>query len=986
MQPRLSLLGGAVIGDRASGAPLPLDLRGALLAYLAYGGGWVDRDRLVVLFWPDTSEGSAKRNLRQLLHRTKRLDLGVPLEVTDRALRWHVATDVSDFRRHVAEGDSAAAVEVYRGPLLHGLAPEGSRGFDAWLESERALLHSAFHAASLSEAARATSEGRYDAAAGLLARLHAEDPLAEDVVEASMRALYLNGRRDAALGLYQRFATELASELGLEPLTSTRELLRQIVADAPLDVEQPRAAPATRGLRELAPTKLVGRDVERAALLAAATPVVMLEGEPGIGKSALLAELYAQGLRTGAREGLERMPYHPLVALLRSRPELVEPVGDYTLDLARLVPELAPGAVPPPADPDTAKLRVAEALALVAGASGRLIAVDDLQWADEATLACLVYLSGRGIRVVGAYRPEEVSPPLRAALAGWRSRGELTRVRLEPIAESGAAVLMADLMNVAEGPALFSRRLWERTGGNPLFMLETLRALFDAGVLRTDDSGWHTSIDDITVDYSELDLPPRVTEVIGRRLDRLDPAAVRVLEVLALAPVAVAPSLVAKITGLSLPATLQALDGAEAAGFVTAGRFRHDLLREATSARLSPTRAKVSRTLLAGALADERGEDADPGVLAELWWQAGEHTEARHWWLAQVFALRSRGLHLAALEVLAGAIERLPEGEDARRLKLAVAETTLEGGWFERVPELLDAVKPEADDSPELHARLALARGTRALSSGSYLDAEAAVASQRHWFTLSDDDELRLDLIMFDARIATHKGELDAAIALIEPAVAELRRRRATAKSVTFVSGLAALYDNLRRHDEALPLHHEAIALARSLGSRYLAAEVSINLLYCLADLGRYDEAIEYGEEALASTTFDNEPVVRTNLAAAYRQSGRFAEAARHYNHLAESAQPHLRVIALARWAESVARLGDAAEAVRLIDSLLEAVPGTDFLVALGVTAIVVHRFGTDTQLATFERLVPSLDPEQVPGYLRGELDGAVAERRPRQP
>lgn len=982
MHERLTLLGGVVLGDRASGSPLPLDRRGALLAYLAYDGGWVDRDRLVVLFWPDSDESGSKRNLRQLLHRTRRLALEPEVEVTAHALRWQVDTDVAELRRCLAAGDHAAVVELYQGPLLAGLAFEDSRGFDAWLEAERAGLQEAFYAAGLLEAEAATAEGRYEAAARLLTRLHAADPLAEDVVEAHMRALYLSGRREAAIAVYRRFERELADELGLEPLQSTRELYEQVASDVAVRVGKPERSPAPGSGEELTPSGLVGRDRERAALLAAAAPVVMLVGEPGMGKSALLAERYPQALRAGAREGLGRMPFHPLAELLRSRPELAQTAGEYREDLARLVPELLPGVTPAPLDPDAIKLRVVEALARVVTAAGGPLVVDDLQWADPVTLECLVYLSGRGVRVVGAYRPEEVSDALADALAGWRGRGELVEVKLQPVDEAAAAALMADLMSVDKGPELFSRRLWQRTGGNPLFMLETLKGLIEAGVLRTGDSGWHTAIDDITVDYSELDLPPKVSDVIGRRLERLDATTLRVLEVAALAPVSLPPPLLAKVTGLSLPAAIQALEAAVSAGFVDArGRFRHDLLREATTARQSEVRRRSNCALLARTLSDESRAAAEPGILAELWWQAGEIQEARRRWLAQVAAMRSRGLHAAALELLAGALERVPEGEDARWLRASVAGTTLEAGWFERMQELLEAVAPQAGDPPELHARLALTRATWLLNSGRYTEAEAEAAAQRHWFALADDEDLRLDLVMFEGQIAAQKLDLVRAVALVEPEVALLRRRRPSVRRAQFVSSLAALYDNQERHEEALALHREALAVATSLGSKYMAAEAGINLLYCLADLGRYEEGIEFGERALASTTYDNEPIVRNNLASLYFAAGRLEEAAAHYRHLAETGQPHMRVIALARWANCAARLGDHGRAGALIDEVIAAVTHTDYPVAHAAAAIAVHRYGSQAQVSAFSGAFASLQLEQLPRYLRDELEQAVAER-----
>src|SRR5690606_14255566 len=218
----------------------------------------------------------------------------------------------------------------------------------------------------------------------------------------------------------------------------------------------------------------------------------------------------------------------------------------------------------------------------------------------------------------------------------------------------------------------------------------------------------------------------------------------------------------------------------------------------------------------------------------------------------------------------------------------------------QRVPALLDAVAPEDGDEPELHAKLALARAIWLLNSGKAAEAEAHMASQRHWFALVSDADLGLELTMFDARLASERRELDEAVALIAPAVERLRRRRPDARRVLFVSSLAGLLDQLRRHEEALELHQEALALARTLGSSYLVAEASVNLLFCLADLGRHEEGIAVGEAALAEATSDNEPLVRINLASHYASAGRLEDALAHYTRLVEDdAPPHLRAVSL---------------------------------------------------------------------------------------
>ena len=117
MPPTVHLLGGAELeldGDRH---PLPRDKRGALLVVLAESGDWIDRERLAFLFWPDRSDGEARRNLRQLLRRLKGLPHAAGVEVGREQLRWRVESDVAAFR-------AALEADDWRGAIRGALPPQ----------------------------------------------------------------------------------------------------------------------------------------------------------------------------------------------------------------------------------------------------------------------------------------------------------------------------------------------------------------------------------------------------------------------------------------------------------------------------------------------------------------------------------------------------------------------------------------------------------------------------------------------------------------------------------------------------------------------------------------------------------------------------------------------------------------------------------------------------------------------------------------------
>ena len=540
-----------------------------------------------------------------------------------------------------------------------------------------------------------------------------------------------------------------------------------------------------------------------------------------------------------------------------------------------------------------------------------------------------------------------------------------------------------------------------------MFVLETLKGLFESGVLRADDEGWHTDLDDVTRDYAELDVPPAVSEVIARRLRHLDGRTVRVLEAVALARAALDPAALARATGLSAHAVADAVDQALAAGFLTLEvdeavpgapapspprpRFRHDLLRQSLDQRLPPTRRRVLHGLLATSLASAAdaggvgaGSAADPACSPSTGWARPSTSAPAVRGSRTRRGLRARGLQADAIGALEAAVARLPVGTDAAWLRVTQALAALESGRPDDAERFVALADEAAGAEAPLDLRLKglLARAAIHFHRGSVADAAVLLDGARPWAVLVEDPGPRFRVRAPEARAAKEQLRFDQAIAQMEPAVARLRQRRPDLRLVQFVSSLAALFDDTDRAEEALVLHREALALARALGSRYYQVEVSINLLFCTAGLGRYDEAAAWAEEALTLGDYDNVPVLRTNLAANYFQAGRYEDALRHYAQLADlEAQPHLQVIALARSAECHALLGRPDGAAAPLERALARLPHTDFPVALGAAAIALLRFGDDAQVARLRALVPDLDPDKLPPHQRERLAAALAAR-----
>jgi DNA-binding SARP family transcriptional activator len=424
-------------------------------------GEVVSRDALVDALWADHPPATAVKTMQGYVARVRKaLDAaGMPGLMVTRAPGYVLhassqATDVVSFEAHARAGHMAlVAGDGARARM------ELSRGLEQWrgeaLADCRGGGWATTEALRLDEQRLVTLEDRVDAdlmlgahgaAVGELESLVARYPLRERLWAALMLALYRSGRQADAVRAYQRAREVLVGELGLEPGHELRRLEAAIlVGDPSLDAPTlvGRAAevviPLPRLVRAASSTVFVGRAQERdhlhEALQAAAAGerrIVLVSGEPGIGKTALSAAFAHEAFDNGAsvlfgrcEEGLAT-PYQLFREALAhyvahaSEHDLAGHVAVHRSELVRLVPALASriAGLPPSnaTDTDTERfLLFAATVGLLTMASAHrpmVLVFDDLQWADGASLSLLRHLvvAEQPLRVliVGTYRDGEV--------------------------------------------------------------------------------------------------------------------------------------------------------------------------------------------------------------------------------------------------------------------------------------------------------------------------------------------------------------------------------------------------------------------------------------------------------------------------------------------------------------------------------------------------------------------------------------------------
>jgi predicted ATPase/DNA-binding SARP family transcriptional activator len=296
------LFGRAAIRHEGRWLQPPAGKTSALLYFLAYSGGWVGRDELTYLFWADSTEDKARRNLRRILTTIRALPYATAFDTDARRVRWPIDTDVSAFQQALSEQRRATAAELYEGVLLDGLEVPHSPEFDGWLGLERQACHERWRRSLLDWATEFEACDRFREAGEILARLFRADAFDEEVLRRHIRALHASGQRSKARDAFDAFTKSLQAEFGTEPEPATVEIGDAIRRGQPPVFTSPETAvtdddPNSRPKHNLAeqPTAFIGRDPDKAKLTAVlgepTTRLVTIVGPGGMGKTRLAVEV-----------------------------------------------------------------------------------------------------------------------------------------------------------------------------------------------------------------------------------------------------------------------------------------------------------------------------------------------------------------------------------------------------------------------------------------------------------------------------------------------------------------------------------------------------------------------------------------------------------------------------------------------------------------------------------------------------------------------
>jgi len=811
----------------------------------------------------------------------------------------------------LAAGDAGRAAEQARAALAVTERPFLSELEGRWVDERRGELEELRSEAleTLARAALALGPSELGAAERAARALIAREPYRESGYAALMEALAAEGNVAEALRIYDRLRVLLREELGVTPAARVTALHERLLmeGDMPAGAAAAAAAAPPAGhtgppaaaspaapaaappaghagppaaaspaapaapplviadgpvplsplLERVEQRPFVGREPELAALRErwATVPsgqagVVVLAGDPGMGKTRLAARFAAEAHVQGATVLYGRVdeetvvPYQPFVEALRHHAAHAGvPQVDVPLDvLAPLVPELGgPAAPAPPAgEPENRRYRLFEAVAALLADAARsrplLLVVEDLHWAGRPTLLLLRHVvrqaHGTPLMVLGTLRDAEVAPgaPLARLLADLGREHVFHRVVLGGLEEDETAALAGD--------SELGRDLHRRTAGNPFFIEETLRSLAEA----PDEPG----------------VPEGIKDVITRRLARLGTPTVEALTSAAVLGLEFRLAELAAMLERPGDEVLEALEEALAAALLAEDpsevdrfAFAHALVRETLYEQPAASR-RARLHLRAGTALAEAG--APPGELAHHFFRArhvggaegavGHGAEAARQ-AAATHAYEEASLHLEqALDALAVA---RPEDELGRAgLLLALGEVRWQGsepGAREAFDEAAEIARRRY--SPEALARAVLGAGGRFYAPTKVDEAYVARLEEALAALPETDDPLRARLL---ARLAEQLALADGderPLRLSAEAVAMARRTGDEDALAAALMGRHASLLAVEHLDERLAVIDEALALAERREAPELVALALHWRSYDLIEHGDADAARE---------------------------------------------------------------------------------------------------------------------------------------------
>lgn len=617
---------------------------------------------------------------------------------------------------------------------------------------------------------------------------------------------------------------------------------------------------------------VVGRDAEMATMLEAGKRVAggegrevfLISGEAGLGKSTLVAETARAAFDGGAcvlfghcEEDLAT-PYQLFAEAIdhyvthATEEQLVALVDVQGSELVRLVPALVSRlpelGLSRATDADSQRYQLFAAvvglLVMVSQSQPVVLVLEDLQWADEASLQLLRHVVGSDqpmrLLVLGTYRDNELSSSrqLLETLAALHRQPSVARVELTGLDEPGVMALMEAAAGHTLGDAAvgLARAVCRETDGNPFFVSEVLRHLSETGAIYQDSAGHWVAEDTL----AQRALPDSVRVVIGARVGRLGQEAERVLSLAAVIGRDFDLDVLAQATKTSEDDLLDILDAATAAALVreladTPGHysFAHALIQHTLYTDLGLTRRARAHRRVAEALEDLCG-DRPGSRVGEL---------ARHWFSAS-----------APID-LTKALDYSRQAADAALAALAPADALR---YYAQALDLYDRCdRPD----PILGLDLAVGLGTAQRQTGDPAYRATLLDAARRAADLGDTGRLVAAALANNRGIFSAGGNIDTErVEILETTLERLPTHDPDRALVLATLCVELPYGSTLQRRQALA--DEALALAESVGDDATVVRVLNHASFPLLVPSLLEQSLAWSADAMLRAERIGDPVL----------------------------------------------------------------------------------------------------------------------------
>lgn len=456
------------------------------LACLLFLEGKISRDRLAGLFWGDKSDATAAANLRNALYQLRKI---LPPETVEVDRQWVLRGENVRLDVEMLQSGDRPSMERALCPLMEGFVLPEAEAFEEWLCQARQYWLRTGREILFAQALRSREEGKIVEAGGILRALNRFDPLDEQCARLLMECVSAQGERGQLSTIYQALTRELAGELGVRPEESTTKLYHQLLMQETKKKENSWGTKSFWGREEECwkIRSFLEKDGEM-------SHVVLLSGEPGVGKSLLLDHVVegekAQApliFRGSAAQLEDRYPLFPWNDLLRSFMNQMDmegldfPPASWSF-LGASFPSLGVtyrGSSIQPQSPVAIGPVLASLFSLVSDGRRVLLLMEDLQWYDQASLdlleSFLLHHPGQISLLLSVRENASEGVDLLLRRLARQGRLDLLSLKIQPFNREEADAFCQFLCPHRTFTNVEREAIYKRTEGLPLFIVELLR-------------------------------------------------------------------------------------------------------------------------------------------------------------------------------------------------------------------------------------------------------------------------------------------------------------------------------------------------------------------------------------------------------------------------------------------------------------------------------------------------------------------------------